>query len=424
MTMCRVAFVLMCFAPQVRYLMPQVGLATLLLGAILAYVSLPPHRLSGSAVFFGAYFVAFGTFGFFVQLLGDVPPGALPARPLFFYALTALALVLTGLAIVRCHGGGQFVLRVLCTLLIVEIAIVGLQFTHMSYGVGLALSEDAIRDYLMEGSYGNPNNVALVLAMLLMVLVMSGYVRMSLFGAAIVVVTLAATFVTLSRTALVLLVVFLAAAVLVPKLQRLSVSTLTRAVRRLLTVLAVLGAALLVLQRLGVITDLADLAVVERSLQRVADLSALGQDGGIEFRVVVTSRLVDALDSLGFGTLSDQSYGEFFQPLDPSLAAVNPHSYVAEMSFLFGYPGLFMALAFLAVAIWRIITVRGSRRVLVVLFGVSVLFFQMVPSSLFPLDIFFLLVAISGTGSLQIAQQPAPRRLSAPSLAASQVFLP
>ena len=53
----------------------------------------------------------------------------------------------------------------------------------MSFGVGLELGEYAIRDHLIEGSYGNPNNVAVVLAMLLMVLVMSGYVRMSCYPA-------------------------------------------------------------------------------------------------------------------------------------------------------------------------------------------------------------------------------------------------
>jgi hypothetical protein len=386
---------------------------------------LPPHRLSRSSIFFGAYFIAFGLFGLCVQLLGDVPPGMPPARPLLFYALTTLALVLTGLAIVRRRGGSEFVLDVLCTLLVVEIVIVGLQFSHMSYGVGLAVSEGALRDdHLIEGSYGNPNNGAVVLAMLLMVLVMTGYVRMSsMFGAALVVATLAATFVTLSRTALVFLVVFLAAAVLVPRLRRLSLAATMRAVRRFLPVVAVLGAGLLALQRWGVMTNLEDLAVVQRSLVRVATLSALGQDNGVEFRAVVTLRLVDAIDSLGFGTLSDQNYGEFFRPGDSSIMAVNPHSYVAEISFLFGYPGLFMALAFLTVAVWRIIAVRSSRRLLAVLFGISVLFFQMVPSSVFPVDIFFLLVAIAGTRSLHRAQLPTPRH-SATSFAMPQVRMP
>ena len=126
----------------------------------------------------------------------------------------------------------------------------------------------------------------------------------------------------------------------------------------------------------------------------------------------------------GFGALSDQNYGEFFQPLDPWLATVNPHSYVVEMSFLFGYPGLFLALVFLAVAIWRIFAVRGNRRLLAALFAVSVLFFQMVPSSLFPLDIFFLIVAITGTRSLQNARRPDSRHVSVPSLPVSQVRLP
>lgn len=426
MTLCRVAFVLMCFAPQLRYLMPQAGLATLLAGVMLAYASLPPYRLSRTSMFFGAYFIAFGMFGLAVQLLGDVPPGMPPARPLFFYALTTLALVLTGLAIVRRHGGNEFVLGVLCALLVVEVAIVGLQFAHMSYGVGLALTaEDAIRDHLIEGSYGNPNNVALVLAMLLMVLVVSGYVRMSsMFGAALVVATLAAIFVTLSRTALVFLVVFLAAAMLLPKMQRLSIAAAARAVRRLLPVLAVLGATLLVLQRWGVMANLEELATFERSLVRVATLSALDQDASVEFRMMVTLRLIEALDSLGFGTLSDRNYGEFFQHGDNWLATANPHSYVAEMAFLLGYPGLFMALAFLAVAIWRIIAVSGNRRFLAVLFGLSVLFFQMVPSSVFPLDIFFLLVIIVGSRGLQSAQRPAARRHSSPSLGVSAITLP
>jgi hypothetical protein len=416
----------MCFAPQLRYLMPQVGLATLLVGVMLAYVSLPPHRASRSSVFFSAYFISFGLFGLFVQLLGDVPPGMPPARPLFFYALTALALVLTGLAIMSRHRGREFVLAVLCTLLVVEIGVVGLQFTYISYGVGLAPSDDAARVLWIEGGYGNPNNVALVLAMLLMVLVISGYVRMlSLFGAALVVATLMAVFVTLSRTALVFLVLFLAGAVLAPKLQHLSITTLARAVRRVLLAMVVLGAALLVLlQRSDVITNLEDLAVVERSLTRVATLSELDQDAGVEFRVLVTLRLIEALDSLGFGSLSDRNYGEFFQAGDDPLATVNPHSYVAEMSFLFGYPGLFMSLAFLVVVIWRILSMRGSRRVLFVLFVISALFFQMVPSSLFTLDIYFLLIAVAGTRGLQNAHRPALRRLSAPSLAVSQVRLP
>jgi hypothetical protein len=424
MMMCRVAFVLMCFAPQLRYLMPQAGLATLVIGVTLGYVSLPLHRLSRSSIFFGAYFIAFGMFGLFVQLLGDEPLGMPPARPLFFYALTALALVLTGLAIVR-QGASRFVLGVLCTLLVVEITIVGLQFAQMSYGVGLELGEDAMRDHLLEGSYGNPNNVAVVLAMLLMVLVMAGYVRMSsMSGALLVIATLAATFVTLSRTALVFLIAFLVVAMFAPMRRRRSLAASMRAVWSLLPLMAVLGAGLLVLQQRGVISNLEDLAVVERSLERVGELTELGQDASLKWRVEVATRLVESLDSLGFGSLSDQNYGQFFQVFDPSLAAINPHSYLVEMSFLFGYPGLFMALAFLAVAVWRIMVVRGGRRLLAVLFGVSVLFFQMVPSSAFPLDIFFLLVAIAGTRNLRIVQRPAPRRLAAQSRAVSEARLP
>lgn len=422
-TVCRVAFVLMCFAPQLRYLMPLFGLTTLVLGMMLAYVSLPLNRLSRSSIFFGGYFIAFGMFGLFVQLLGDLPPGMPPTRPLFFYALTTLALVLSGLVIVRDRGGREFVLSVLCTLLVVEIAIVGLQFSHMSYGVGLAPGQDAMRDHLIEGSYGNPNNVAVVLAMLLMVLIMAGYVRMSMVGATLVAATLVATFVTLSRTALAVLVLFLIAAVLAPKLQSSSIAAWLRAARRLLPVLAVLGAVLLVLQRSGVMTDLEDLAVIERALVRVATLPTFGQEASVEWRLVVASRLIESLDSLGFGTLSDQNYGQFFQPLDSSLAAINPHSYLAEMSFLFGYLGLFMALVFLGGAVWRIVAVRSSRRLLAVLFGISVLFFQMVPSSVFAVDIFFLLVAIAGTRNLHGASRPIRRRHSAPYGAVSQVSM-
>ena len=81
MTLCRAAFVMMCFAPQLRYLMPVVGQAILAVGALMAYVSVPWHRLSRSSIFFAVYFIAFGAFGLFVQLLGEVPPSSPPARP-------------------------------------------------------------------------------------------------------------------------------------------------------------------------------------------------------------------------------------------------------------------------------------------------------------------------------------------------------
>jgi hypothetical protein len=408
--MCRVAFVLMCFAPQLRYLVPQVGLATLVVGAMLAYVSLPWHRLPKSSIFFGAYFIAFGTFGLFVQLFGDILPGAPPARPLFFYALTTLALVLAGLAILRRPGGRSFVLNAMCMLLIVEIVIVGLQFSRLSFGVGLELGEDAARDHLIEGSYGNPNNVAVVLVMLLMILVISNYIRMSsLHGAALVVATSAATFVTLSRTALALLIAFIVVAMLTPMLRCPRLAATIRSVRRLIPLLVALGAGVLLLHRSGIATEFQDLAVVERSLARVSTLTAFGQDASVEWRMLVASRLVESLDSLGFGTMSDQNYAQYFNPLDPALAAINPHSYLVEMSFLFGYPGLIIALALLAVSVGRIIAAQGSSRILAVLFGLSVLFFQMVPSSLFPLDIFFLIVAIAGSRDLQAVERPVSR---------------
>jgi hypothetical protein len=149
-------------------------------------------------------------------------------------------------------------------------------------------------------------------------------------------------------------------------------------------------------------------------------LSVLGQDSSVEFRITVASRLVEALDSLGFGSLSDRNYSEFFRPGDPALAMVNPHSYLAEMSFLFGYLGLFLALAFLTVVVWRIFVVSGSRRLLAVLFGVAVLFFQMVPSSVFSVDIFFLLAVIAGTSGLYASQRPTLRSRSVPSFVMSQ----
>lgn len=420
----RAAFVMMCFAPQLRVLMPQAGFAMLLVGATLAYFSLSPPRMPRVSLFFCAYFVAFGSLGLLVQLFGYTLPGGPPPRPLFFYALTTLALVLSGLAMIR-QGDSQFVLRVLCTLLVAEIAVVGLQFAYISYGVGLAPRDDAVSGQLIEGSYGNPNNVALVLAMLLMVLVMSGHVRMSsMFGAAIVLGTLAAVFLTLSRTALVFLALFLAVAAVAPRLRTLTLAATIRAFRRSLPVLAVLGAALVFLFRTGAIENLEGLAVVERSIVRVGTLLALDQDASVGFRTITTVRLIDALGSLGMGSLSDQNYGEFFLPGDPALATVNPHSYVVEMAFLFGYPGLLMALTFLVAATWRMIAASRSRRLLVVVFAASVLFFQMVPSSVFALDIFFLLVAIAGTRSLHRSQQPTLRRTAAPSLAPSQVHMP
>jgi hypothetical protein len=303
------------------------------------------------------------------------------------------------LAIVRRPDGNWFILRTLSWLLVIEVSIVALQAAFLIYGIGFAPTVgDSIQDNLLEGSYGNPNNAAVVLGLVLMLLITSGYLRLSSFlGALLTTVVLAALFVTLSRTVLIVVVLFLLVVSLWPRLDGHLLVRWLRNLRHALPSLLVLGLGVFALMRWSPIADLTEAGVFERSFERVGTLSVLDQDDSVDFRVMSTLRLVQNLDEIGFGTLSD----------------TNPHSYIVEMSFLFGYPGLLLSASFLTLAALRILHVNPEQRLLASLLALAVLAFQMVPSSLFPLGLFFVLAVLAGERGLSVKQHVPQRQASA-----------
>ncbi len=414
-TLGRIAFVLLCFAPQLRYLLPQAGFAVMVVATLLGFASCLSMRVSWTSALLAAYFGFLGSLGLLVQLFGDVPQGMPEARPHLFYALTTLAHLFVALAIVRRPDGNWFILRTLSWLLVIEVSIVALQAAFLIYGIGFAPTVgDSIQDNLLEGSYGNPNNAAVVLGLVLMLLITSGYLRLSSFlGALLTTVVLAALFVTLSRTVLIVVVLFLLVVSLWPRLDGHLLVRWLRNLRHALPSLLVLGLGVFALMRWSPIADLTEAGVFERSFERVGTLSVLDQDDSVDFRVMSTLRLVQNLDEIGFGTLSDSNYGAFFEAQDPWLATTNPHSYIVEMSFLFGYPGLLLSASFLTLAALRILHVNPEQRLLASLLALAVLAFQMVPSSLFPLGLFFVLAVLAGERGLSVKQHVPQRQASA-----------
>jgi hypothetical protein len=121
--------------------------------------------------------------------------------------------------------------------------------------------------------------------------------------------------------------------------------------------------------------------VALRAFERISRLEDALNDDSILFRFTVHQRLFDNIWNLGMGTFTDLKYGEFFLAVDDPLMKINPHSHLAEMSFLFGYFGLIYVVIFYLILLKSIIKDKYLGLPLKITFLLALLAMQAVSSS-------------------------------------------
>ena len=131
--------------------------------------------------------------------------------------------------------------------------------------------------------------------------------------------------------------------------------------------------------------------VLQRSLQRIETMGSLADDSSVLFRLTVLQRLAESLPRLGIGTFSDLDYSLFFQPSDHSLMTTNPHSLIAEFSFLFGWPGLILISSYFLIISYLVAFKTTLSFISKTLIIFSFFLTQSVPSSLLDDHTFFLI---------------------------------
>jgi oligosaccharide repeat unit polymerase len=128
---------------------------------------------------------------------------------------------------------------------------------------------------------------------------------------------------------------------------------------------------------------------IGRASERLKSFLGGSSDESIDFRFVSHYRLFESFGMLGFGSLSDLNYHDFFQSNDPLLMKVNPHSYLVEYSFLFGYLGFIIIFLFFIIIMYKLLINKKLPFSFKLLACFGLLFTQAVPASLLVSFYFF-----------------------------------
>lgn len=287
-------------------------------------------------------------------------------------------------------GAWRFLKTICFAIISVECALAFPQLSYYSAGFGLSPVVDEYESYsLVSGSYFNSNDFAVfaaAFAMFLYCICMledkEGY-GIALLGAAMM-----AVFVSLSHTAFVFMSLF-AMAVLFRSFKKIIFSSKKSKSFAGLIAIALTFLAVLYLLSSGFLTST---SVFERSLSRLDQVSVegLSTDESASDRMLVYRRLWESLPNLGIGSFQDQYYSAYFEPGDYSLMKINPHSFVAEFSFLYGWIGGAIAVCLifiLSLKIFRNLDLPLTIRIVIV---VSLVFFQSISSSILANASFFI----------------------------------
>lgn len=349
--------------------------------------------------------------------------GYLPSRPLYIYTISIILLLHEVSILSKSKNGIFWISTSIIICLLSEIIIVISQFTYINYGFGIAPNDD---DYIyfgaITGSYGNPNNVATMITLMIFTLYKNGILsKQSIISTIIIFFAYFAVFLTMSRTCFVIFSIF----ILLYYFS--SGSKLRKKNYKLGAARSILAISLLTFFAWNFsFSDLnKDSIVINRSIERIVGINNFDSDNSIEFRIISHVRLLENIHNLGIGSFSDLSYYNFFKSSDSWLMKVNPHSFIVEMSFLYGYIGFILAFTFIFFIVFDLIRHKISIYSSI-FFIISFIFFQMIPSSLLPNPLFFLLcviLALPNSLGMQELRKPLAPRKTPLSLASDKIPL-
>lgn len=368
-------------APQAAYLIPSGGFIFLFSAFILFLMIVLPGLIkftysSADWIFISIIF-AMICLGFALLIFGK--EGQFTPRNLFSNGVFELIVVMLTLFALKSKTGAIKLALSFAILVCIESIIVLGQFTFLNFGIGFSkIAGDGNIVGMLTGSMANPNNSAAYIGILL--LAVSAYFTVknnTKTAILIMIMALPAIFLTLSRTIIVFWVLNLLA-ILASNKNACKVG--------LMTLWVFLLAAFLfsVFNQF----DYQSNDILSRSVDRIMSLTSVGEDGSIGFRYIAHLRLIENMTNLGFGTFKDLDYSEFFDAADPQLMNINPHSYIVEYSFLFGYFGFIIIFTLFFYIIKEIFLSKDLPLPFKLVAAIGVLFIQAVPSSFLALNFF------------------------------------
>lgn len=370
-------------APQVSYFLPGGYAVSYALGFLLFLYAVIGKDIRVSyrkiEVLLIGVFVYMALLGLLLFFLGEA--GEYESRNIAVSFLLQVIVVLLVLSFVGSndHSKLAYILLGIC---VFEIFIILGQYFYVVYGVGFSKrGEYGVDSGMLTGSLQNPNNSAAMLGLFVLTLTIF-FVMERRFSFAYIVLlgSFLPIFLLLSRTMTVLW--FLNFAVVFFTANFTAAFSRSPSGNSYLPNLFFLSALSLSVWLGFSYFYSAEEEVFSRSSARLATLTSLGGDSSVGFRIVSHERLFENLGSLGIGSFSDLNYGSYFDSGDPALMKINPHSYIVEYSFLFGYFGFFAVMFLFGLLVVNIFLNTGLGFAFRLLACFALFFVQAVPSSL------------------------------------------
>jgi hypothetical protein len=318
-----------------------VGSGLLICGYCLLSV-LPSLRLEGTDLILGWGATAFMVLSWLLLLLGEPAP---EVRSLWLASAQQWLLIILLLYFRQYEATRRGLFYILFGFLVLQWGLSVLQYTFYTFGVGIPIRAEEYQEFFfVAGPYfnANDNSVYAVTALIAVIALCNNSRNQQIVPVSLLLVG-CIVWLSLSRS---MLLVYSILAVFTVLQMATSVGGVRRDRRAWRFVVRALALVLMLGWGLNAIYQ-DDSDVSKRSTQRAESLMLLGGDESVQARSISYLRLGGLLSN-PWGSLSDLDYGEYFRTGDDLLMQTNPHSFLAESAFLYGFAGLIAAIAIMA----------------------------------------------------------------------------
>lgn len=308
-------------------------------------------------------------------------------RNLWFSGICQLLVSSLFLYYSKSYATWRFLKLALLIVLTVEFILAFLQVSYYSLGVGLAPVVEEYENFsFVSGSFANANDFSVFIAAGCMALYVCWMLEnKNVRGHLLLGFAAMGVFVSLSRTVFVFMLLFLFLAFL------RSGKIAIRAPKKKSSIFLLIAISVICLSFVYALSAdfLTGSSVFERSIARIGQVGDIATDDSATVRSLVYVRFLEGLSHLGAGTFSDLEYSKFFRPGDFYLMMINPHSFLVEMSFLYGWLGFIAAFGLIGALVLGIMRNPDLPISIRCVAASSLIFFQSVPSSILISTSFF-----------------------------------
>jgi hypothetical protein len=336
-----IGFTLVSTRDYFSYFSVLAGYGAVVLGILIcAYCfifSLSEFEMDGPAISVALGATLFLVLSWILQVIGEPAPDV---RTVWIGTIQQWLLVMCLLHFRQFTHIRKYLAYIIFSLLLLQLCLSLLQYTHYSYGIGLPIRADEYQErFFVTGPYYNANDNSLYATSFLIALIaLHNSTKRTLLIPISVAVTGIIAWLSLSRSMLVISSIISILALVSHRSHSFGARSIRIPYISVFAVIIVITA--IALTATSIYSDDSD--VGKRSAQRAESLAFLGQDESIQARIQSYVRLV-GLISNPWGTLTDLQYGEYFKSSDDIAIQENPHSFIVESAFLYGLAGLLAA---------------------------------------------------------------------------------